>query len=165
MKRNEDELELVEQIFDELIARVSNFSDDDLNLLTCDEAATTNAADHVRKAALKAECEYRRRGESTPPHVASAITYQPSERAVQSLATICLAVDEPRSTEEVGRGDSGKRAEDTVDLHFRNIADTVPVMIWVCDANKKCTYFNRLWLDFTGRSMGQELGEGWTAGV
>uniref|UniRef100_Q01RQ0 histidine kinase n=1 Tax=Solibacter usitatus (strain Ellin6076) TaxID=234267 RepID=Q01RQ0_SOLUE len=48
---------------------------------------------------------------------------------------------------------------------FRNMADTAPVMIWVSDENKQLTFFNKTWLKFTGRTMEQELGEGWAAGV
>jgi PAS domain S-box-containing protein len=48
---------------------------------------------------------------------------------------------------------------------FRNMADTAPVMIWVCDAGKKVTYVNLQWLEFTGRRAEDELGNGWADGV
>ena len=48
---------------------------------------------------------------------------------------------------------------------FRNMADMAPVMIWVSGPDKLGTFFNKAWLDFTGRTMGQELGEGWISGV
>ncbi|NJA04775.1 PAS domain S-box protein [Methylococcaceae bacterium WWC4] len=48
---------------------------------------------------------------------------------------------------------------------FRTMADDAPVLIWMAEANKLCTYFNRGWLDFTGRSLAQELGNGWCEGV
>ena len=51
------------------------------------------------------------------------------------------------------------------EARFRNMADTAPVMIWVSDQSKDCTYFNKQWLDFTGRTIEQELGTGWTESV
>jgi PAS domain S-box-containing protein len=48
---------------------------------------------------------------------------------------------------------------------FRLVANTAPVLIWMSGTDKLCTFFNQGWLSFTGRSMEQELGEGWVIGV
>ncbi|MEK7391820.1 MAG: histidine kinase dimerization/phospho-acceptor domain-containing protein, partial [Fibrobacterota bacterium] len=54
----------------------------------------------------------------------------------------------------------------TVDLResetrFREIANAVPVLVWICDPDRQCTYVNQSWLDFTGRTLEQEMGQGW----
>ncbi|MGC1423923.1 MAG: PAS domain-containing protein [Terracidiphilus sp.] len=48
---------------------------------------------------------------------------------------------------------------------FRLVSNSAPVMIWMSDTDKLCTYFNRPWLDFTGRPLSSELGYGWAEGV
>ena len=45
---------------------------------------------------------------------------------------------------------------------FRTLADATPVLIWGSDTDKRCNYFNKQWLDFTGRTIEQEMGNGWT---
>jgi PAS domain S-box-containing protein len=48
---------------------------------------------------------------------------------------------------------------------FRLVANTAPVMIWMSGPDKLCTYFNQPWLEFTGRPVEAELGNGWVEGV
>ena len=43
------------------------------------------------------------------------------------------------------------------EARFRNVADAAPVLIWVADETRECVWFNKPWLDFTGRTMAQEL--------
>ena len=48
---------------------------------------------------------------------------------------------------------------------FRLMAETAPVMLWMSGPDKLCYYFNRSWLEFTGRPLEAELGDGWVQGV
>ena len=48
---------------------------------------------------------------------------------------------------------------------FRMLADSAPVMIWMSDTEKRCVYLNRVWLEFTGRALEQDLGHGWVEHV
>ena len=61
-----------------------------------------------------------------------------------------------------------KRAEARLresEERFRTLADTIPALVWMCDQDNECTYFNRIWLEFTGRELEQELGRGWLDSV
>jgi PAS domain S-box-containing protein len=51
------------------------------------------------------------------------------------------------------------------EVRFRNVADTAPVLIWMSGTKKEGVFFNKSWLEFTGRTADQELGEGWLKGV
>ena len=48
---------------------------------------------------------------------------------------------------------------------FRIVADAAPVLIWMSGVDKLCTFFNKRWFEFTGRSPEQEMGNGWADGV
>jgi len=48
---------------------------------------------------------------------------------------------------------------------YRLIVESSPNMIWRSDLSTKCDYFNKTWLDFTGRTLEEEFGFGWAEGV
>ena len=51
------------------------------------------------------------------------------------------------------------------EARFLEVADAAPVLIWISDITKKCIWFNKPWLEFSGRSMEQDMGVGWVDGV
>lgn len=48
---------------------------------------------------------------------------------------------------------------------FRLLADSAPVLIWLSGTDKQCYYFNKVWLEFTGRTLDQSLGNKWAGDV
>lgn len=49
--------------------------------------------------------------------------------------------------------------------YFRTLVDTSPTMIWITDADSRCTYLSQRWYDFTGRTPEQDLGFGWLENI
>jgi len=71
------------------------------------------------------------------------------------------------SPERGGAPRSDAHPPDPVGLDplVREVLDAAPMLVWVSGPDKRRTWCNRPWLDFTGRTMQQELGDGWTEGV
>jgi len=51
------------------------------------------------------------------------------------------------------------------EARFQVMADAAPILIWTSGVDKACTFLNRPWLEFTGRPLDRELGNGWAEGV
>ncbi len=75
----------------------------------------------------------------------------------------------PKELQGIGRDITEKRqVEDALrasESRFRIMADSAPVLIWMCGPDKLFTYVNQGWLDFTGRSIDMEVGNGWSEGI
>lgn len=48
---------------------------------------------------------------------------------------------------------------------FRRAIDTVPALTWIAEGRRGRTFFNRSWLDWTGRPMSRLTGQRWRAAV
>ena len=122
-----------------------------------DRKFAVNTCLALSKRAENFEFEYRMvalSGETVWVHDIVKCEHRNGEPA--QLRGFLLDISERKQAEEALR-ESEER--------FRVMADTAPVMIWMSDTDQLRTFFNRGWLDFTGRSLEQELGNGWAEGV
>ena len=66
-----------------------------------------------------------------------------------------MILQEPQATPDIVQ-----RLRETED-RFKVMADSSPVMLWMSAVDSNCYFFNKPWLDFTGRTLEQEVGAGW----
>jgi PAS domain S-box-containing protein len=79
-----------------------------------------------------------------------------SERKPVRIRGVKMDITERKLAEEQARES---------ERQFLLIANSAPVFIWTSGPDKLCTFVNRPWLEFRGRTLEQELGNGWANGV
>lgn len=52
-----------------------------------------------------------------------------------------------------------------IENNYATLMDSGSALVWLAGTDMQCTYFNRVWLEFTGRTIEQEQGNGWVEGV
>ena len=83
------------------------------------------------------------------------VYFTPERQAERFIGTV-LDISKEKSEEE--------ELKNSIEL-FTIMADNVPAMIWMSGDDKFCDFFNKTWLDFTGRTIEQESKEGWLENV
>jgi PAS domain S-box-containing protein len=81
----------------------------------------------------------------------------PAEQKLIGIATHAAGIAIERKRAEAAQSESEER--------FRNLADSVPALIWMSDAGGQCIFVNGPWLAYTGRTMLQEVGRGFVEGI
>jgi PAS domain S-box-containing protein len=107
-------------------------------------------ADRLREQATELQ---RRTGEAT----ALAVELTQSNQHLQASVSEAVAARQVAETAVARLSESEAR--------FRTMADTAPVLIWLSGVRGERTYFNRSWLEFTGRTLEQEIGQGWVEDI
>lgn len=94
----------------------------------------------------------------TVPTAGGPCALTPGEPCAHTPLPLCVAC------EHRARVDAENALRESEE-RFRSIANATPVMIWLSGLDTLCFWFNEGWLAFTGRTMAQELGNGWAEGV
>jgi PAS domain S-box-containing protein len=88
--------------------------------------------------------------------------FAPLRYLISSCSVVAICEVLIRSRERARRAESQVRESEE---RFRLIGNSAPVLIWMSSPDKLCYWFNEPWLNFRGRTLEQEIGNGWTEGV
>ncbi len=86
-----------------------------------------------------------------------------SEELELANATLRLAATEADASR--ARAEQAQKEAEESERLFRTTANAAPVLIWTTDAQRGADWFNQPWLDYTGRTLEQEVGSGWAQGI
>src|SRR5688572_6619058 len=75
-------------------------------------------------------------------------------------------INRSTSAQGIGPGRTSSRPNEAENLtesekHFREMADSAPMMVWVTDPSGYCTFLSESWYRFTGQKVEEGLGLGW----
>ena len=104
------------------------------------------------EAALNGRGPYRG---LSPPEVSFALR---SFLLLRSAAVYLIAV-------VIEHDRAAERALRASEQLFRKLTDNAPILIWMSGPDRRCNYLNRYWLEFTGRTIEESLGTGWTDSI
>ena len=100
-----------------------------------------------------------------PPGIGSDQPAQKSMTNEPGVPNGATTPPPPKQRSQLAEASDREKGPRAKDRQFENTVDSVPAMIWMSGADSLPTFFNKRWLEFTGRSLEQELGNGWGEGV
>jgi two-component system, sensor histidine kinase and response regulator len=90
-------------------------------------------------------------------HALGVIKSSGKEELKNKICSVSLVdITYQKMKEEVLRGSEAR---------FENMANTAPVMIWISDVEGLFSFVNKVWLDYSGKELGQQLGMTWLKDV
>jgi PAS domain S-box-containing protein len=107
------------------------------------------------------------RGSERAVEVDAAVRAVSGQRLQLALVLSPVAASGDRTTVVVTALDRAPVAQQLQESEqrFRIMADFAPVLLWMSGTDGLCYFFNKVWLEFTGRTMEEERGNGWAEGV
>jgi two-component system sensor kinase FixL len=145
--------------------RLVHSENDFLNLVsTEDRGGVARAMLDAMSRGSAYECEFRVRlpDESVRWVLGKGKVLYDNTGKPERMLGVNVDITERRSAAELKQEEAALRQSEA---RFRELADTTPVMVWQSDADRVCNFFNKHWLAFTGRTLEQESGDGWSEQV
>ncbi|OWY65113.1 hypothetical protein B7486_43570 [cyanobacterium TDX16] len=127
------------------------------NLIHPEDRAMVVQSYHQKKLGLDCSLEYRCiAADGRVVWLRDRLHFAPDRQGKFQLRGLMLDITAAKQAEAELRESEAR---------FRTMADGAPVMIWIAGTDSLWEFANQSWLNFTGRSLKEELGEGWTEAV